>query len=63
MDGMVTIPISARVELDPDGQFKMVSAEFGEVSATEIAALLYPAYIADRQSGLMHLSENSKEAL
>ena len=40
MPDVVRIPVAARFELQSDGQFKMVSAEFGEVSATEIAALL-----------------------
>lgn len=40
MESIVTIPISARVELQPDGRFKMVTAEYADVPASAVATLL-----------------------
>lgn len=62
MEGTVTIPISARVELQPDGQFKMVTAEYTEVPVSAVATLLYPAYAEDKRRGIGRFVEHSKGA-
>lgn len=62
MESIVTIPISARVELQPDGRFKMVTAEYADVPASAVATLLYPAYAEDKRRGIGRFVEHSRGA-
>lgn len=52
MPDVVRIPVAARFELQPDGQLKMVTAEYAEVPVSAVATLLYPAYEADKRKGI-----------
>ena len=63
MESIVTIPISARLELQPDGRFKMVAAEYADVPASAVAALLQPAYMADKRNRAALFAGQGKEML
>lgn len=62
MSSIIRVPVSARLELQPDGQFKMVTAEYADVPASAVAMLLYHAYAEDKRCGNVPIAEHSKEA-
>ena len=62
MSDVVRIPVAARFELQPDGQLKMVTAEYAEVPVSAVATLLYPAYAEDKRRGIGRFVEHSMGA-
>ena len=47
MQNIITLPVTARMELQPDGHYKMVTAELAEIPVDILVRMLYPAYMAD----------------
>ena len=59
---VIVVSVAARFELQPDGQVKMVDAEYAEVPVSSVATLLYPAYAEDKRRGIGRFIEHSKGA-
>lgn len=44
----IRIPVKARMEQQPDGSYRMVAAEYQEVSLDSVARLFWKAYCSER---------------